>query len=301
MAHHQGMSLVAINNVLNDNVMQARFHSDPLVKSVQILLQERVSTSPSVSRTDELMFEGRFAFSVHANPRIYADPCLETPRTQLLSNGKYSVMITSAGSGFSRCDGLALNRWRSDTTRDHYGCFIYLRDRESNDTWSVAYQPLGDAALPESMEVVLAEDHFEIHRVDHGITTKTEIVVATRDNAELRRISLTNNTDTSRTIELTSFFEVVLAPPADDDAHTTFSNLFVQTEFLADANCLLASRRPRSADNPWHYAFHAVAVDSKSWARCNTKRIERTSRPRSRHFVSLRFDSFCARVEQLCR
>ena len=265
MAHHQGMSLLSLDNVLNACVMQERFHADPLVQATELLLQERVPTNANLSlpRADEVRLEGTsYFFSSHPNPRVYTDPSLPTPRTQLLSNGKYSVMITSAGSGYSRCNGLAVNRWREDTTRDHWGQYFYVRDRTSNAVWSVGYQPV--ATKPDEYEVTFAEDKVELVRVDHDIVTHTEVIVATTDNVELRRISLTNHSDAERRLEVTSFQEVVLAPPNDDDAHTTFSNLFVQTEFEPSKNCLLATRRLRTAGKAQTWAFHVVVVEGDS-------------------------------------
>ena len=193
---------------------------------------------------------------------MYTDPSLPTPRTQLLSNGKYSVMITSAGSGYSRCNGVAINRWREDTTRDHWGGFFYIRDRTSNNVWSCGYQPV--CTKPAEYEVTFAEDKVEVVRADYDIVTHTEVIVATTDNVELRRISLTNHSDRERRLEVTSFQEIVLAPPADDDAHTTFSNLFVQTEFEPTRNCLLATRRLRTPGKAQVWAFHVVVVEGDS-------------------------------------
>ena len=265
MAHHQGMSLLSLNNVLHGCVMQHRFHADPIVQATQLLLQERIPTNANLSlpRADEVRLEGSsYFFSSHPNPRVYTDPSLPTPRTQLLSNGKYSVMITSSGSGYSRCNGVAVNRWREDATRDHWGQYFYIRDRTSNSIWSCGYQPV--CSKPAEYEVTFAEDKVELVRVDHDIVTHTEIIVATTDNVELRRISLTNHGDAERRLEVTSFQEVVLAPPADDDAHTTFSNLFVQTEFDVNRQSLLATRRLRTPGKPQVWAFHVVVVEGDS-------------------------------------
>ena len=262
MAHHQGMSLLSLNNVLIDGVMQKRFHADPLVQATQLLLQERVPTNAnlSVPRADEVRLEGTsYFFSSHPNPRVYTDYALPTPRTQLLSNGRYSVMMTSAGSGYSRCEGVAVSRWREDTTRDHWGSYVYMRDRNSNAIWSAGYQPV--CSKPDEYEVTFAEDKVELVRVDHEIVTHTEVIVATTDNVEQRRVSLTNHSETERRIEVTSFMEVVLAAPNDDDGHTTFSNLFVQTEFDADKGCLLATRRQRAVGKPQPWAFHVAVVE----------------------------------------
>src|SRR3990167_7896307 len=148
MAHHQGMSLISMNNLLHGNVVQRRFHSEPLVQATQLLLQERIPTDMPLyrSRAQEVHSERAPASSLW-NPRIYADVSLPMPRTQLLSNGRYSVMVTTAGSGYSRCASLEISRWREDATRDHWGQFFYIRNRATHSVWSPGYQPT--AMTPE--------------------------------------------------------------------------------------------------------------------------------------------------------
>ena len=148
--------------------------------------------------------------------RVYDTADLETPRTQLLSNGTYNVMVTTAGSGYSNCGANAVTRWREDVTRDNWGTFIYLRDVRSGAVWSASYQPVNKR--PQAYEVAFSEDKADFWRKDAGITTHMEIVVSAEDNAEVRRISLTNNSMRTREIELTSYAEVVLASPQADAA-----------------------------------------------------------------------------------
>lgn len=266
MAHHQGMALVALDNLLNADIMQRRFHTEPLVQATELLLQERVPRAVATThpRAEEVM-SGRVVRALTGRvTRTYtlADVDLPTPRTQLLSNGKYSTMVTMAGAGYSTCEGLAVTRWREDTTRDHWGSFCYLRDVRSGTLWSAGYQPTRRA--PQSYEVSLSEDKVEIRRRDAGILTRMEIIVSPEDNAEVRRVSLTNNSSRVREIEVTSYAEVVLAPPEADAAHPAFSNLFIETEFFAAENSLIARRRPRSTKDKPVWAVHTVAVDGET-------------------------------------
>jgi cyclic beta-1,2-glucan synthetase len=266
MAHHQGMVLVALDNVLNADIMQKRFHAEPLVQATELLLQERVPRAVATAhpRAEEVM-SGRVVRALAGRvTRTYtlADVDLPTPRTQLLSNGNYSTMVTVAGAGYSTCEGLAVTRWREDTTRDQWGSFCYLRDVRSGAVWSAGYQPVRRA--PQSYEVSLSEDKVEIRRRDAGILTRLEIIVSPEDKAEVRRVSLTNNSSRVREIEVTSYAEVVLAPPAADAAHPAFSNLFIETEFFAAENSLIARRRPRSAKDAPVWAVHTVAVDGET-------------------------------------
>jgi cyclic beta-1,2-glucan synthetase len=263
MAHHQGMSLVALDNLLHDGVMQRRFHAEPLVQATELLLQERVPHGVAVSRprAEEVM-SGRVVHQTSPPvTRRYtaADLDLPTPRTQLLSNGSYTVMMTVCGSGYSQCSGRAVTRWREDATRDHWGSFVYLRDVRSGAVWSAGFQPTLRA--PQSYEVSLAEDKVEIWRLDSGVLTHTEVVVSPEDDAEIRRVSVTNRSARAREIELTSYAEVVLAPPAADAAHPAFSNLFVETEFFAAENSLIARRRPRSEKDEAVWGVHTIVTE----------------------------------------
>ncbi|MEO5825664.1 MAG: glucoamylase family protein [Gemmatimonadales bacterium] len=264
MAHHQGMMLVAITNALHDGAMRSRFHAEPMVQASEMLLQERTPRDVAVARprVEEFTAVGDVRESVPAVSRTFASPHTATPRTHLLSNGRYAVMITSAGSGYSRCNGLAVTRWREDVTCDDTGSFVFLRDRESGEAWSAAFQP--SAVEASGWDLAFREDRAELSRRDGTLTTRLEVIVSAEDDAELRLVSLTNHGRTAREIDVTSYAEVVLAPHAADLAHPAFSNLFVSTEVVSEANTLLATRRQRSPDDPEVWLAHVVATSGGS-------------------------------------
>ncbi len=264
MAHHQGMSLVALDNLLNDDVMQRRFHAEPLVQATELLLQERIPRgAPAAHPRAEEVLGARVSRTLTGlASRTYDTAELPTPRVQILSNGAYSVMLTTAGSGYSRSGPIAVTRWREDAVRDNYGSFYYLRDVRSGAVWSAGYQPTG--RRPRVYEVTFSEDKVDILRADDGIITHTEIIVSPEDNAEIRRISLTNKTTRAREIEVTSYAEVVLAPHAADVAHPAFSNLFIETEFVAAENALIARRRPRSSRDEPVWGIHVVRTEGET-------------------------------------
>jgi cyclic beta-1,2-glucan synthetase len=264
MAHHQGMSLLALDNVINDSVMQKRFHSDPLVQATELLLQERIPRNVSAAhpRAEEVL-SGRVVRTLTGMlNRVYDTADLPTPRVQLLSNGTYSVMLTSSGSGYSNCRGLAVTRWREDPTRDHWGNFFYLRDVRSGAVWSAGFQPI--CQTPRIYKVSFSEDKVDFWRNDAGTVTHTEVIVSPEDDAEVRRISITNQSTRVREIEVTSYAEIVLAPPAADLMHPAFSNLFIETEFVPAKNTLLARRRPRSSKDESAYAVHVIVMEGES-------------------------------------
>ena len=184
---------------------------------------------------------------------------LPTIHTQLLSNGQHTVMMTVAGSGYSRWGELAVTRWREDATCDEWGTYIVLRDADRGTVWSAGYQPSG--VEPESYEATFLEDRVDILRRDGTITTRLTVLVSPDDDAEARRVTVVNHGDQARDIELTSYAEVVLAPAASDTAHPAFSNLFVRTEFAADLGAVLATRRRRSTDEPAVWAAHVAVVE----------------------------------------
>jgi cyclic beta-1,2-glucan synthetase len=264
MAHHQGMTLVALANVLHDGVMRARFHAEPIVRATELLLQERTPRDVAVARppAEEVQAIGDVRELVPTVDRHFTSPHGAMPRTQLLSNGRYAVMLTTAGSGYSRWRNLAVTRWREDVTRDAWGTYVFLRDVGTGETWSAGHQPRGGAA--ESYEVTFSEDRAEIIRRDRAITTTLQVIVSPEDDAEVRRVSLTNLGTKSRDIELTSYAEIVLAPPAVDAAHPAFSNLSVQTEYIPGLDTLLATRRPRSRDEAQVWLAHVVVVEGET-------------------------------------
>ena len=264
MAHHQGMALVAIGNVLNGDAMVERFHAEPIVQATELLLQERMPRDVLVARprAEEVKSAADVRDLVPPVLRRFNSPHDMTPRTHLLSNGRYAVMVTAAGSGYSRWGDIAVTRWREDVTRDSWGSYLFLRDTRTGAVWSAGHQPSGVEA--DSYEVLYSEEHAEFARRDGSIATAMTVVVSAEHDAEIRRVSLTNLGSHHREIELTSYAEIVLAPQAADVAHPAFQNLFVQTEFAPEVGALVATRRPRSRDERQLWAAHVAAVEEQA-------------------------------------
>ena len=264
MAHHQGMSLLAIDNLLLDNPMQRRFHANRRVAAAELLLHERVPAAPAITEGYEAEIP-KARTLVNPVPVQSARSRIDrydthVPRTLLLSNNTYHVMVTNAGGGYSRWNDLELTRWRADATRDSNGTFIYLRDLDSQEIWSAAYQPT--QTEPSYYDVQFAPERAEFRRRDNDIETITEIVVSPDDDAEVRRVTLINRSEETRRVELTSYSEISLAAHNADRAHMAFSKMFVRTEALAGTDgqvtALIAGRRPRSGDDPEKWMMAAV-------------------------------------------
>jgi len=264
MAHHQGMTVVAIADALLDGEMRTRFHAEPPIQATELLLQER--TPRDVAADRPWAEEAKISVAV----RVLDRPMVRrirsshgpTPAAHLLSNGRYAVMLTAAGSGYSRWRDLGVTRWREDVTCDDWGSYVFLRDVRSGDVWSAGFQPSG--VEPDSYDVRFSEDKVEYSRRDGAISTVLEIVVSPEDDAEVRRVSVSNAGLRPREIDVTSYAELVLAPPAADAAHPAFSKMFVQTEYDAKRGIILATRRRRSQSDPEVWAAHLAIVEGET-------------------------------------
>ncbi len=258
MAHHQGMGFLGLTNLLFDNIMQRRFHSDPRVKAAEPLLYERVPISPPIhhiSTREEI--PGRVGASgIAPSVSKFETAHSITPKVQLLSNGQLSSMTTSAGGGYTRWKGMDITRWRADTTSDPYGSFLYLQDMDSGDVWSNTFHPVNQE--PDRFTVHFPLDRAEYRRRDHGIDTQTELIVSPEDDVEIRRITITNRSLRNRTIQATSYYELALAPHAADRQHPAFNKMFIETEALKPQDALLAYRRLRQADDVPVFAVHSL-------------------------------------------
>jgi cellobiose phosphorylase len=187
------------------------------------------------------------------------------------------VVLSAAGGGHSRCDGLALNRWNGDRVEDAEGQFVYLRDLDTGHFWSSGLQPVRpDDAIchagyrPACVSLMCVHERIE---------TRLGVTVSPTDDLEIRRIALRNRSPSPRRLEVTSCLEVVLNYPAAHAAHPAFSKLFVETEFVADRAALLSRRRPRASDESWPWMLHAL-VGAED-VQCETDRLRFIGRGRT--------------------
>ena len=259
MAHHQGMTLLALAYLILDRLMQKRFESDPLVQATALLLQERIPKATAFYSPAGELSDSRATSNGPQTPvRVFTSPNTAVPEVQLLSNGRYHVMITNAGGGYSRWRDIAVTRWHEDSTRDNWGTFCYLRDVATGEFWSTAYQPTLERSA--ASEAIFSEARVEFRGRSHEFDTHVEIAVSPEDDIELRRVRITNRSRTRRAIDLTTYAEVVLASSAADALHPAFGNLFVQTEILPERQAILCTRRPRSSDEHAPWMCHVIAV-----------------------------------------
>lgn len=263
MAHHQGMGFLSLAYALLNRPMQRRFEAYPPFQATALLLHERIPKSaPVYPRSADSAETPRPATGSEVLMRVLKTPHTLVPEVHLLSNGRYHVMITNAGGGYSRWNDIAVTRWREDVARDAMGTFCYLRDVASNEVWSSGFQPT--LKPTPAYEAIFSQSRAEFRRRDAELETHTEVTVSPEDDVELRRISITNCSRFPRTVELTSYAEVVLASAAADATHPAFSNLFVQTEIIPNSQAILCTRRPRSHQEHPPWLLHLMSVHGTS-------------------------------------
>ncbi len=264
MVHHQGMSLLAYDNALNDNAMRRRFHSDLRIRATEPLLHEHIPEQilPTTGEVHEERPLLRTISSV-GTAVVAQTPDISSPRIHLLSNGTCSVTVTNSGGGNLRWLDLDVTRWHADATCDVSGPACYLRDLESGTTWSNTHQPL---RTPERRYTwSFTPDKAEFRRRSGPCETITEIAVSAEDDAEVRRMTLVNTSRKLCRLELTSYLELALAPHRTDRAHPAFNKLFIETEWLPHCQALVARRRLRAPDDQPMWAAHLMVSESSSF------------------------------------
>ncbi|WP_311273129.1 MULTISPECIES: GH36-type glycosyl hydrolase domain-containing protein [unclassified Rhizobium] len=265
-AHHHGMSIAAVANVVMDGILRELFHADPVIEAAELLLQEKAPREvPVMSAKYEPETPGKEqADLLRAEVRTIADPALRDREVVFLSNGHYSTMLTATGAGYSRWNGVSISRWKADPTEDRWGTFLFLRDTVSGDWWSATAEPR--VAAGEKTKTVFTDDKAEFHKTVGDLQSVVECIVATEHDAEGRRVTLLNVGSEDRYIEVTSYLEPVIANDDDDNAHPLFSRMFVQTEIGKRGDVIRAWRNKRSPSEPGTVIAH-LAADNAGPAR----------------------------------
>jgi cyclic beta-1,2-glucan synthetase len=261
MTHHQAMGFLSLTNFLHGNIIQRRFRADTRVRAVEPLLHERIPVLPPLHHISmregvpSLIDIGEVAPSISK----FDTPHTSIPKTQLLSNGRYCLMLTNAGGGYSQWNTLEITRWRADRSQDPWGTFCYIREADADRLWSTTYHPTGGKI--EKYSASFALDRALFRRTDNDIQTETEVIVSPEDDVEIRRITLVNRSLHSRRLELTSYVELSMAPHNADRQHPVFNKMFIETEAVPAHQALLAYRRPRGESDPSIYVAHRFMIE----------------------------------------
>lgn len=260
MVHHLGMSLMALDNILQDNILINRFHTLPEVKATELLLKEKIPQHIVFERNDDFTIKNRYFEGEIILPRNYKEVKQDNPQVLLLSNTEYSTMLTASGSGYSKKNDTMLYRWKGNSTSDDSGMFFYIKNLNSNDYWSSTFEPCKTSG--DKYEAEFNLDKAKFARKDGNIETEMEVVISPYENFEIRKLTLYNLSDKGRSLEITSYMEITLAAFSADAAHPAFSNLFIQTEYDEKENVLIGSRRGRVKGAKVPYIFHKIISES---------------------------------------
>lgn len=265
MVHHLGMSIMALDNVLNDNILINRFHKLPCVKASELLLKEKVPSYVTFERNEDFSIKNRYFKGEVITPRIFKvndnNNFFDEQQVLLLSNDEYSSMINVCGSGYSKKNDMMLYRWKGSTTSDDSGLFFYIKNLNSNDYWSSTFEPC--KTFGKSYETEFKLDKAKFSRRDGNIESITEVSLSTEENFEVRKITLNNIGDKGRSLEVTSYCEITLTTFGADSVHPAFSNLFIQTEYDEKEKILLGSRRGRVKGAKVPYIFQKIIVNGE--------------------------------------
>ncbi|SPU26655.1 Cellobiose phosphorylase [Candidatus Bartonella washoeensis] len=256
-AHHHGMSILAINNIIFEGQMRNRFHRDPVIEAIQLLLQERAPTQIPVIHTKIANPKRNKSQEFDNAPtRIITNPLFKPRATLLLSNGFYSTMLTANGSGYSRWHDYMITRFIPDIAEDQQGTLFFLRDTHSGRWWSATSEPTRVAE--EETISIFSDEKAEYMKMVDGIKSTLECLVTSENDGEGRRLQLINTTNKDRLIEVTSYGELALATMDTDCIHPIFSRMFIETEIVDSGGTIFAKRRKRAPNDPEIHITHFV-------------------------------------------
>lgn len=263
MCHHQGMILASLDNYLHDQIHRKRFHNEPIIRSNQFMLEEtRLLGKIQKDRATPRSVEKRLLSEPdRSRARVIRDVHLNYPVSHVMSNDMYQVVIDSTGAGYSKFGRKMINFWDGEWISANYANCVYIKNLKTGKFYTSTYKP--SMVEPDSYEVLFYPEKAEFIRIDDEIMVKTEIIVMTDQNGEIRRITLSNRSRTRVRLELTGYIDLILDVPGSYLGHPAFSKLFVETGYDAHYRCVTASRRKRDlSDIGCHFAAACIVENS---------------------------------------
>lgn len=242
MAHHQGLILLSINNLINNNILQERFMENPNIKSVDILLQEKMPEKVIITKEKKEKIQKLKNIDYeNYTVRTFTKLNHYLNNYNVISNDNYSICLNERGEGFSKYKDLIINRYK--WTNDYpQGISFYIKNIRTNKIWNTMYK---NSLKPDKYEVNFLQDMDKFIRNDEGITTTLKVITAPDDPVEIRTLELKNNGTKEEILEVSSVFEPVLSTKEQDYSHMSFNNLFLKYEYLEDTSSILVKRNKR--------------------------------------------------------
>ena len=252
MAHHEALSLLAVNNLFKNNILQERFHKNPELEALDILLQERMPENMLITKEEKKKPEKiKYVDYESYATRTYKKIDERLNIINAIANNQYLVVTDQKGNGYSKYKDILVNRFKplSDEVQ---GINFYIKNIKNKRIWTSNYMNYLQAA--DKYEISMSEDITKISRIDGSIKTVSKVTIAQEEPVEIRNISLKNNGNQEETLEVTSYIEPILSNAMQDYSHPAFNNLFLTFEYLEDGIILVKRRKRAQTDKEYYMA-----------------------------------------------
>ena len=258
MAHHQGLILLSIDNIFNDNILQKRFIENPEIQSVSILLQETMPEKAITTKEDKEKVE-KLKYKDYENyiEKVYAKIDERLIRGNVISNENYMIATNQKGEGVSKYKDIYINKYKN-TDDERQGIIFYIKNIKSKNIISSSYTQ--NLENENKYQIVFMPDKNEQEIVSGNIKAKINTTVASNEPVELRRITLENLGNDEEMIEFTSYFEPILARKEQYYAHPAFINLFLVYDYNSENESIVVKRKRRNTDEKEVYLATTLNV-----------------------------------------
>ena len=244
MAHHQGLILLSINNLMNNNIVQKRFVQNPEIEAVDILLQERMPENIIITKEEKEKVEKiKYIDYENATQREITKINTKLNNVNVIGNDKYTIIMDQKGNGYSKYNNILINRYKY-TDDEEQGIFFFFKNIKTKRIWTSNY--MNYLSKADKYVMCFTPDMNKITRQDGNIETITKISVAPTEPVEIRRIELVNHGIEDETIEITSFLEPLISEKEQDYAHRAFNKLFLEYEIIEDTILIRRKSRDKS-------------------------------------------------------
>ena len=257
MAHHQGLILLSINNLFNNNIFQKRFIKNPEISAINILLQERMPETAIITKENKEKVEKlKYVDYEDYIKDTYKKIDERLIRGNVINNENYLIAMNQKGEGVSIYKNKFINRFKS--TDDYpQGIFINIKNIKSKKIWSSNYKS------DNKYQISFMPDKIEQQMINDNIKTKIETIVTPDEPVEIRQITLENIGNEEEILEITSYFEPVLSRKEQDYAHPAFNDLFLKFSFDYDTNSIVVKRKKRNEDEDEIYMSVNLSTNSE--------------------------------------
>ena len=239
MAHHQGLILLSINNLINEDILQKRFFENPEIAGIDILLQERMPDNVIITKEKKEHIEK----IKYVNYDYYLERSVDknSKEYNAIYNNDYTILVRNDGTGYSKYKDKLINRFKP-TDIDNHGIDFWIKDTENGDIWETM-----NSKNVQNVKTFFYPDRSTFYCEKDELKMELNTFIAPDESMEIRCLNLKNIGNKYRKFEVSSIFEPVLSTFAEDIAHKAFSKLFLK--FEKEENCIVVKRSNKNEDN----------------------------------------------------